>query len=84
MITRACSRHAFFPVNSSEYVHCYEHGMLLSGIVILSVGKRVLQGLIWNDRQSPDLHPWPWRYTVSFSDKTKILENSVTFSIFLL
>ncbi|GBM50035.1 hypothetical protein AVEN_183600-1 [Araneus ventricosus] len=65
--------------------YCYEHGMSLPGNVSLTVGKIVLQGLVWNARQRPGLDPSPWRPFCDIiddtSDKLKIPENAILFLI---
>ncbi|GBM62086.1 hypothetical protein AVEN_221772-1 [Araneus ventricosus] len=54
--------------------------MSLSYLANLMVGKRVLQGYVWNDRKRPGLDPCLWRV----GDKSKIPENAIIFSISLL
>ncbi|GBM91872.1 hypothetical protein AVEN_270164-1 [Araneus ventricosus] len=43
------------------YVICYERGMWLSSDGSLMVGKRVLQGYIWECPGNGDIDPRPWR-----------------------
>ncbi|GBO09909.1 hypothetical protein AVEN_1636-1 [Araneus ventricosus] len=66
---------------TSEY--CYEHGKSLRSNVSLMVGKRVLQGYVWEYRRNGaiDLRPWRpfWRLDDKFGEEMWDLKSTRIF-----
>ncbi|GBL66003.1 hypothetical protein AVEN_70320-1 [Araneus ventricosus] len=42
-------------------LYCYKHGKSLPSNASLMVGKRVLQGYVWENRRNGAIDPRPWR-----------------------